>query len=126
MATDFPEPADALLQKWFDSYGELSSALYLFLTALADRAMFINIRFALAIQALEVFHRRSAPGTIIPDEEHAVLQQALIAAIPAGTSAAMREKLKGTLSFSNEPSLRQRLRALIEEVEALLQSIPQH
>jgi hypothetical protein len=117
-ATDFPEPADALLQKWFDSYGELSSALYLFLTALADRAMFINIRFALAIQALEVFHRRSAPGTIIPDEEHAVLQQALIAAIPAGTSAAMREKLKGTLSFSNEPSLRQRLRALIEEVEA--------
>ena len=123
-ATDFPTPADALLQKWFDSYGELSSALYLFLTALADRAMFINIRFSLAIQALEVFHRRSAPGTVIPGDEHVALQRALIAAIPVGTSAAMREKLKGTLSFSNEPSLRQRLRALLGEVEARMGEAP--
>lgn len=116
-ATDFPDPADRLLQKWFDSYEELSSALYLFLTVLADRAMFTNVRFSLAIQALEVFHRRNSPGRIISDEEHAALQVALIAAIPEGTSRPMQEKIKGVLSFSNEPSLRQRLRALLKEVE---------
>ena len=116
-ASDFPDPADQLFQKWFDSYDELSSALYLFLTALADRTMFINVRFSLAIQALEVFHRRNSPGAIISDEEHIALQKALIAAIPEGTSRPMREKLKGALSFSNEPSLRQRLRALLKEVE---------
>lgn len=115
--TDFPDPADQLIQKWFDSYEELSSGLYLFLTALADRAMFISVRFSLAIQALEVFHRRNSPGPIISDEEHAALQKALIAAIPEGTSRPMREKLKGVLSFSNELSLRQRLRALLKEVE---------
>lgn len=121
---DFPEPADDLLQRWFDGYEEFSSAQYLFLTALADNAMFINGRFSFAIQALEVFHRLSYPTTIIAPSDHASLQNALMAAIPEGTPTAMRDKLKGLLAFSNEPSLRQRLKALLKEVRSRLGEVP--
>lgn len=122
--SDFPEPADDLLQRWFDGYEEFSSAQYLFLTALADNAMFINGRFSFAIQALEVFHRLSYPITIIDPTDHAALQNALMAAIPEGTPTAMRDKLKGLLAFSNEPSLRQRLKSLLNEVRERLGEVP--
>ena len=116
-ASDLPDPPDAAFQKWFDSYEELSSGLYLFQTALADRAMYINARFSLAIQALEVFHRRAFPGPIIPKSKYSEIRKALVSAIPDGTTKDMREKLQSVLAFSNEPSLKQRLRALIDEVE---------
>lgn len=122
--SDFPEPADEVYRKWFDCYEGLSSGIYLFLTALADRAMFINVRFSLAIQALEVFHRRSYSGTVMAEAEHAALQKVLIAAIPDGTPAAMRDKLSGLLSFSNEPSLGQRLRAMLKDLRAQLEEEP--
>lgn len=122
---DFPDPADQVFQRWFASYDELSSAVYLFLAALADRATFISARFTLAIQALEVFHRRSAPGTIIPKKDHTALKKTLVAAIPDDTLAAMREKLEGVLSFSNEPSLKLRVGALLKEVETSFSEAPE-
>lgn len=122
--SDFPVPADDLLQRWFDGYEDFSSAQYLFLTALADRGMFINVRFSFAIQALEVFHRLSYPTTIMAPEHHEALQSALMKAVPQSTPAVMRDKLKGLLAFSNEPSLGQRLKALLKEVHSRLGETP--
>jgi len=122
--SDFPDPADELLQRWFDGYEDFSSAQYLFLTALADRGMFINTRFSFAVQALEVFHRLSYPTTIIAPKDHATLQDILMSAIPDDTPAVMRDKLRGLLAFSNEPSLGQRLKALLKEVRSRLGEVP--
>ncbi|MFM5914282.1 MAG: HEPN domain-containing protein [Chakrabartia godavariana] len=108
------DAAPSALADWFAQYDTLSAALHLFATVASDRRMFINVRFLLATQAVETFHREAHPSTIVPDNEHAEIVKALTAAIPQGTSKLMRDKLKGSLEFSNEPSLRQRLRSLVD------------
>lgn len=98
---------------WFAQYETLSAALHLLSTVASDRRMFINVRFLLAAQAIEAFHREACPGTIVPDDEHSEIVRALTDAIPMNTSKQMREKLMSSLQYANEPSLRQRLRSLI-------------
>lgn len=108
------EAAPNALADWFVQYETLSAALYLLSTVASDRKMFINVRFLLAAQAVETFHREACPGTmIVPAEEHAAIVKSLTDAIPPETVKEMRDKLKGTLEWTNEPSLRQRLRMLI-------------
>jgi hypothetical protein len=102
------------LADWFAQYETLSAALNLLSTAASDRRIFINVRFLLAAQAIETFHREALPGMIVPDEEHDEIVSALTNAIPSTTIKSMREKLISSLKYSNEPSLRQRLRSLID------------
>lgn len=107
------EAAPNALADWFAQYETLSAALHLLSTVASDRRMFINVRFLLAAQAVETFHRETCPGTIMPAEDHTAIVKALTAAIPQDTPKAMRDKLKRTLEWTNEPSLRRRLSALI-------------
>ncbi len=107
------EAAPNAFADWFAQYETLSAALNLLSTVASDRRMFINVRFLLATQALETFHREAYPSTILPADEHAAIVKALTDAIPPYTLKPMRDKLRGTLEWTNEPSLRHRLRALI-------------
>ena len=107
------EAAPNAIADWFAQYDTLSAALHLLSTVAADRRMFLNVRFLLAAQAVETFHREAFPGTIVSNKEHKAIVDVLTAAIPEGTGKEMREKLKSLLNFSNEPSLRYRLRSLI-------------
>lgn len=108
------EAAPNALTDWFAQYETLRAALHLLSTVSSDRRMFINVRFLLAAQAVETFHREACPGTIVPADKHAAIVESLSAAIPADTPNKMRDKLIGTLEWTNEPSLRQRLRKLID------------
>jgi hypothetical protein len=101
------------LADWFAQYKTLSAAIHLLSTVASDRRMFMNVRFLLAAQAIETFHREACPGTIVDESDHALIVKALTAAIPPATNTQMREKLKSSLQYANEPSLRQRLRSLI-------------
>ena len=107
------DAAPNALADWFAQYEKLSAALYLLSTVASDRRMFMNVRFLLAAQAIETFHREACPGAIVSDDEHAEIVRALTAAIPPTTIKAMRDKLKSSLTYANEPSLRHRLRSLI-------------
>lgn len=101
------------LSDWFSQYETLSAAVHLLSTVASDRRMFINVRFLLAAQAIETFHREACPGTIVDENDYVLIVAALTAAIPPATNKRMLEKLKSTLQYANEPSLRQRLRSLI-------------
>jgi ApeA N-terminal domain 1 len=107
------EAAPNALADWFAQYETLSAALHLLSAVASNQRMFINVRFLLAAQAVETFHRESSPGTIVPDQEYAAILEVLKAAVPSETIKPMRDKLNSTLKYANEPSLRQRLRALI-------------
>lgn len=107
--------APKALADWFAQYETLSAAMHLLSTVASDRRMFMNVRFLLAVQAVETFHREACPGTIIPENEHGEIVKALTAAVPPTTTQEMREKLQSMLQYANEPSLRQRLRALIAQ-----------
>jgi len=106
------------IQLWCDQYEILDPAIALFFTVSSERRMFTNIRFLLAVQALEVFHRRTSGETLIPEADLPNLKASLIEAIPQGTGKAVREKLEGIYEFINEPSLNQRLKSIIADLNA--------
>lgn len=104
------------VQKWFDQYEVFQPAIALFFTVTGQREMFVNVRFLLAIQALEVFHRRTNSETVMSPDTFPAFAEDLIAAIPATTDSRMKEKLKGTYRFLNELSLMQRLKSIIADL----------
>lgn len=101
------------VQLWFDQYEVFSPAIGMFFTISSQRRMYTNIRMLLAIQALEVFHRRTSAQTVMPPAAFETFRDALVAAIPADASTNMRHRLKGTYQFANEPSLGQRLKTIV-------------
>lgn len=101
------------VSRWIELYDDLASVIGIVLTLIAEERMFVNVRFLLAIQALEAFHRSVDATPLTSPQEHEKLCELLLKAIPNGTSREIRDKLKGTLQFTNEPSLRQRLRAIL-------------
>lgn len=101
------------VQLWFDQFEAFDSALQLFFTITSARKMFTNIRLLLAIQALEVFHRRTSGETVMAEQKFAEFTEAMVAAIPSDTEPEMREKLESLYRFANEPSLKQRLRSIV-------------
>jgi len=101
------------IQHWFDQFEAFDPALRLFFTITAERQMFTNIRLLLAIQALEVFHRRTGGDTVMPEAEFASFADGMTAGIPANVNLDMREKLASLYRFANEPTLKQRLRAIV-------------
>lgn len=107
---------DRAIENWFEQYETLSPAINLFFAVTGERKMFVNVRFLLSIQALEVFHRRTTPGTLMPKGEFKKLRKRLVDAIPTDIEPDMVEKLKGAYNFANEPSLMQRLDAMIATV----------
>ena len=101
------------VQVWFDQFEDFGPALRLFFTITSEREMFTNIRLLLAIQALEVLHRRTSGETVMAEEDFGEFREAMVTKIPSETDAAMREKLEALYRFANEPSLKQRLRSIV-------------
>lgn len=112
------------VQLWFDQYEIFSPAINLFFTISGQRQMFTNIRMLLAIQALEVFHRRTSSATVMPSEDFEPFAKGLVEAIPAEISEPMRDKLKGLYTYCNEPSLGQRLKAVIADLTDAFKEAP--
>lgn len=112
------------MQLWFDQFEEFSPALRLFFTITAEQQMFTNIRLLLAIQALEVFHRRTSHETVMAEDEFGKFAAAMVAAIPADAEPAMREKLGSLYRFANEPSLKQRLRSIVAGLTEAFGEVP--
>lgn len=109
--------ADAV-QSWFDQYEIFNPAIALFFTVTGQKQMFTNIRLLLAIQALEVFHRRTTSDGVMDDQEFDAFYSKLVAAIPDPENKRMKEKLLGTCRYLNELSLGQRLRAIVADLTA--------
>lgn len=112
------------VQTWFDQYEVFSPAISLFFTVTGEQQMFTNVRLLLAIQALEVFHRRTSAETVMPPEEFPAFAKGLIDAIPDTATSRMKDKLKGLYRYLNEPSLNQRLKSIVEDIEGAFGRAP--
>jgi hypothetical protein len=99
------------LSKWFEVADSLQPVIDLFFTVLGG-GLPSEAAYLLTIQAVEVHHRRTAPQALVDPELYASIRATLIDAVPANTPKAMREKLSGTLTYANEHSLAQRLKAM--------------
>lgn len=101
------------MQLWLDEFDSFRPALHLFFTITGERQMFVNIRLLLAIQALEVFHRQTNGETVMEADAFTSFSKSMVESIPVDAEPKMREKLKSLYRFSNELSLKQRLRSII-------------
>ncbi|MGE5565887.1 MAG: HEPN domain-containing protein [Parcubacteria group bacterium] len=117
------ENIDAL-ERWFAVADELKPTIDLLFTYLSSNSLYVESAFLLVVQALEVFHRLTDPTSIMDEDKYDEVRASLLAAIPKGTSSDMREKLTSTLLYSNEPSLRQRLKRTITQLNAVYGPAP--
>lgn len=109
--------AEAIGQ-WYSAYERIAPALNLYFATIGYNHTYSNVRFVLAVQALEVYHRRTSSAGLIDGEEYAKLVAALTAAIPAHVDNGMREKLSRTLEFANEPTLGQRVKDIVKPLRS--------
>ncbi len=112
------------LQVWFDQYETLSSTLSLFFTVNANNDLLTNVRFLLAIQALEAFHRQTDDTTILPREDFRKFRDDWIAALPSDAPQEMRDKFSDTAMYSNELSLKMRLASIIKSITDAFEIAP--
>lgn len=104
------------LRVWFEQHEKLGSALNMLFTIKGQRQMYTNIRFILAVQALEVFHRRTSTQTVMDEADFEKFHDELIEAIPDSATPEMRERLTRSYQFTNEMSLSQRLKAIVRHI----------
>jgi hypothetical protein len=112
---DIPEPSNGLTS-WLRAWQDIPTVLQLIGWAQSGRDFLADQRFAMLVQALESYHRDRVGGRVMDEGEHRSLVAAATTAIPSSRRAWLAEKLR----YSNELSLRQRLRDLITRQSAVM------
>jgi len=103
------------LQSWFGKYELLKPVHQLYFGTLYNPTMYLDQKFLAFIQALEAYHRRTIGNCELPNEKH----KERIKQILDSVTTKYMEWLKAKLDYSNEPSLRKRLKELLKSNEAL-------
>jgi hypothetical protein len=78
--------------------------------------MYLDNQFLNVVQAVEAYHRIRCGGTDLPEDEYESKLKEILDATPSAHRAWLREELR----YSNELSLRKRLRELMEETGSIL------
>jgi len=106
------------IRKWFENAETLKPVFSLYFAVIHNPPPFTEERFLFLIQALEVYHRRTREGKELPEQVHQKRIQQILDAVPQQHI----EWLKGKLEYSNELSLRKRLKEIYEEFLCILNS----
>jgi hypothetical protein len=102
---------DVVLQRWFSTYDAIVPVLDAFFASRSGLVSYVDTRFLLLVQALEAFHRRTQPRQFrLERSEFDLIVNQMVAACPPERKKWFRERLK----YSNEVSLRRRLKDLFE------------
>lgn len=107
-----------VLGNWFAKRDLLAPVYELFLGALFNAKIYTDFQFLSLAQGLETYHRRTNPDArYLPEQEY--LEEhypEIVSSLPPSLPEALRNKLKTTLWYANEWSLRKRLKELVGAV----------
>lgn len=106
-----------VLQCWLSSAKTLQPVHELFFSILYTPRIYERLKFLTLIQALEAYHRRTIGGFERPIDEHKQREQEILLSAPDQ----YRHWLKEKLQWSNELSLRKRLKDLWDKHSSLLE-----
>lgn len=105
-----------IIRNWFEK-AELLEPIYdLYFNTLYNPYMYLHHRFLSLIQALEAYHRRVMKNYELPEEQHKKRLEEIIKAV----SPKYKNWLENKLKYSNEPTLRKRLKDILDENEEIL------
>jgi hypothetical protein len=101
-----------VLQRWFTITSELDSVYDLFFSNRYSYRISLKQSFLNQAQAVESYHRRRFNNQVLSEEEHTKRLETILANVPEDC----KTWLKGKLTYSNEPNLRQRLKELVRKL----------
>lgn len=107
---------DLFINNWFSAYKKLEDVFDLYFGNQYSNNMYLNNKFSNYIQAIESYHRLSRVNTSIDIDEH----ESRIASILESVPKEHRDWLTSRLVYSNEPTLRDRLKELVRECNYIL------
>ena len=101
---------NTILEKWISKTGLLESVYNLYFASMYSPEMYGEYKFLSLIQALESYHRRTMDGFELSKEDHKKRITEIIDAAPSNH----KDWLKNKLAYSNELTLRKRLKEILE------------
>lgn len=107
-----------VLDNYFAKRELLAPVFELFFGALFNPRTYPDFQFLSLAQALETYHRRAGPEALyMPEDEYLEERYPeILSSLPNSLPKPFREKLKPTLKYANEWSLRKRLKDLVGAV----------
>lgn len=112
---------EEILNLWFSISKEFEPSLNMYFATRYNTKMYIEHTFLTLIMALEAYHRRRFGNSEVSEEEHKKRINDILKSAPNE----YREWLKEKLRYSNEPSLRKRLKELFESYKDILEDLLQ-
>ncbi|UIJ85255.1 hypothetical protein LZK77_16185 [Rhizobium leguminosarum] len=109
--------APDILSAWYDLREPFAEAIDLLVLLLGRHHKTTAIGFLLTMQAFEAFDRKANPEPLVAEDVFKAVADAMIAAMPNIAPTNLRSKMKAAIRYANEPSLRNRLKALHKRLE---------
>jgi len=113
---DIKSKSQSLLKKWFQKSETLDPVFSLYFSTLYKIDTFLNLRFLSLVQAIEAYHRRTTTNVEIDIREHNKRLNEIFSNVSKKHNVWLEQKLK----YSNEPSLRQRLKSIFNKYNIIL------
>jgi ApeA N-terminal domain 1 len=107
---DIRDDFDQIVENWLKVAEDLDSVCNLFFGIQYVERLYLEQKFLSTIQSVESYHRRRSYKTDLTEDKHKERMKAILAASPQEFKKWLAEKLK----YSNELSLRQRLKDLLD------------
>lgn len=108
----------AYLQKWFNSYDMIKSAIDLFFGLRYAPPVYARFEFLNVAQAFESYQRDMYGGQFVIPKEYEVISAYLVKQIPETLAKDHRDSLIGRIQYGYEYSLRKRMKFIFDQVLA--------
>ena len=112
---DVKERIADIIASWFSAYDSFEHSLNLYFNAESGMVTYLDIRFLWMTQALESFHRANSEDTTLPKPQFVNIVEDILNAVPDQHRGWIEQRLR----YANEPSLRARLKKLLEPFNQL-------
>jgi len=103
------------LADWFEIHARVGPATDLLLDSFGHTGRPVN-KLLTVSRAFEMLHRGLVGGEYLPAGDYQKVYETLTEAIPGDVPRGLRDRLKGSLKYGNEISLRTRLRRALESL----------
>jgi len=113
---DIEKTFESKIQCWLKNYQMIEPTMNLYFAVKSDTHSYGESKFLFLIQALETYHRRISNEKYMDDVQFQSLYKDIIASVPEKN----RDWIEGKLKFSNEISLRTRIKRILESFNDLI------
>lgn len=117
--SDAQEQTQKMFENWFSKAGRFGPTCNLYFSTLYNPRGYVEDKFYDLVRAVEIYHRRTKNNEELPENQHDRRIQNILSAVREHDVAWLKAKLE----YSNEPSLRKRLKNLIAEYSYILNDL---